>query len=178
MYDGIEFYKNYFEAANELSAEMVVLHGGRNYLPTTPEEYAESYIPLHEAALKAGIHIAHENVHNHHCGKPEFMKALADIVGDSFRMVLDIKQCRRCGESEYDFIDLLGDKIMQIHVSDYRGNLDCLAPGTGDYDFAKLFTALQNVGYDRSAIIELYRHNFGEPLELGTARCYLESIIK
>ena len=38
--DGIEFYKNYFEVANELGAEMVVLHGGRNYLETTPEAYA------------------------------------------------------------------------------------------------------------------------------------------
>ena len=178
LYDGIDFYKNYFEAANELGAEMVVLHGGRIYLPTTPEAYAQSFIPLHEAALSEGVHIAHENVHNHHCGNPEFMKSVADLVGDSFRMVLDIKQCRRCGESEYDFINLLGDKILQVHISDYSGDRDCLAPGTGDYDFKKLFTALQDAGYDKTAIIELYRHNYGEPSELGTARQHLESIIK
>ena len=92
--------------------------------------------------------------------------------------MLDIKQCRRCGESEYDFINLLGDKILQVHISDYKEDRDCLAPGTGDYDFEKLFTALQGAGYDKSAIIELYRHNYGEPSELGTARQYLENIIK
>ena len=178
LYDGIEFYKNYFEAANELGAEMVVLHGGRNYLPTTPDMYAQSFIPLHEAAIEAGIHIAHENVNNHHCGSPEFMKALADIVGDSFKMVLDIKQCRRHGVNEYDFINLLGDKILQVHVSDYRDSLDCLAPGTGEYDFEKLFSVLRNSGYDKTAIIELYRHNFGDSSELGTARQYLENITK
>lgn len=174
--DGIEFYKNYFETANEIGAEMVVLHGGRVYLPSTPEEYAQSYIPIHEAALHEGIHIAHENVHNHHCGNPEFMKDLADIVGDSFRTVLDIKQCRRCGVSEFDFIKLLGDKIYQVHISDGLPGKDCLAPGTGEYDFEKLFSALHSAGYEKTAIIELYRHNYGEIEELKIAKTYLENL--
>lgn len=176
--DSIEFYKNYFKAANELGAQMVVFHGGRVYRETTPQEYAGSYIPLHEAAISEGLYIAHENVHNHHCGNPLFMKALADIVGDGFKMVLDIKQCRRCGESEFDFINLLGEKIYQVHISDGLPGKDCLAPGVGEYDFEKLFSSLNGVGYDRTAIIELYRHNYGEPSELGTARQFLENIIK
>ena len=175
--DGIEFYKSYFEAANELGAEMVVLHGGRVYLEMTPEKYAESYVPLHEAALREGIHIAHENVHNHHCGNPLFMKALADLIGDEFRMVLDVKQCRRCGESAYDFINLLGDRIYQVHISDGLPGRDCLAPGVGEYDFEKLFSALQGAGYDKTAIIELYRQNFGEVEELRTAKSYLENLL-
>lgn len=175
--DGIEFYKSYFEAANELGAEMVVLHGGRVYLEMTPEKYAESYVPLHEAALREGIHIAHENVYNHHCGNPLFMKALADLIGDEFRMVLDVKQCRRCGESAYDFINLLGDRIYQVHISDGLPSRDCLAPGVGEYDFEKLFSALQGAGYDKTAIIELYRQNFGEVEELRTAKSYLENLL-
>ncbi|MBO5421233.1 MAG: sugar phosphate isomerase/epimerase [Clostridia bacterium] len=175
--DGIEFYKHYFEAANELGAEMVVLHGGRMYIETTPAEYAESYVPLHEAALREGIHIAHENVHNHHCGNPLFMKALADIVGESFRMVLDIKQCRRCSESAFDFINLLGEKIYQVHISDGMPGQECLAPGAGEYDFKKLFAALSGVGYDKTAIIELYRQNYGEYEELRTAKTYLENLL-
>ena len=175
--DGIEFYKNYFEVANELGAEMVVLHGGRIYLETTPEAYAASYIPLHEAAMSAGVRIAQENVHNHHCGNPEFMKALADIVGDDFRMVLDVKQCRRCGESAYDFVNLLGEKIYQVHISDGLPGKDCLAPGAGEFDFKKLFEALQSVGYDKTAIIELYRQNYGEVEELRKSKHYLENLL-
>lgn len=175
--DGIDFYKNYFEAANELGAEMVVLHGGRVYLPTTPEGYAQSYIPLHEAALREGIHIAHENVHNHHCGNPKFMKALADLVGDEFRTVLDIKQCRRCGESEFEYINLLGNKIYQVHISDALPGKDCLAPGAGEYDFRRLLEELGRVGYDKTAIIELYRQNYGEVEELRTAKSYLENLL-
>ena len=176
--DGAELYKYYFEAANIMGAEMVVLHGGHTHARLTPEEYAENYIILNNAAIENGVYIAHENVRDHLCRKPEFMKAVSDLVGDSFRMVLDIKQCRRSGESEYDFIDLLGDRICQVHISDCKGDQDCLAPGVGEYDFKKLFSALQAVGYDKTAIIELYRHNYGDPSELGTARQYLNNIIK
>ncbi len=176
LLDGIEFYKNYFEAANEIGAKMVVLHGGKSYTGIEPEKYAENYILLNNAALEAGIHIAHENVHDHLCANPQFMKKLADYVGEEFRMVLDIKQCRRSGESEFDFINLLGDKIYQVHISDGLAGKDCLAPGTGEYDFRKLFEALNKVGYNESALIELYRHNYGEPEELKIAKTYLENL--
>ncbi len=174
--DGIEFYKNYFETANEIGAQMVVLHGQFVAAPTTPEVYAENFIMLNNAALEAGLHIAQENVHNHHCGNPAFMKAVADLVGDEFRMVLDIKQCRRCEVSEFDFINQLGDKILQVHISDCLGQEKCLAPGAGEYDFRKLFDALNDVGYNESVIIELYRRNFGDTEELKKAKVYLENM--
>lgn len=177
LLDGIEFYKNYFEAANEIGAKAVVLHGGKAYTDIEPEEYAESYILLNNAAIEAGVHIAHENVRDHLCANPLFMKRLADCVGDEFRMVLDIKQCRRSGESEFDFINLLGDKIYQVHISDAAEGRDCLAPGAGRYDFRRLFDALALAGYNESALIELYRHNYGEPDELKTAKSYLEKLL-
>lgn len=177
LLDGIEFYKNYFEAANEIGAKAVVLHGGKAYTDIEPEEYAESYILLNNAAIEAGVHIAHENVRDHLCANPLFMKRLADCVGDEFRMVLDIKQCRRSGESEFDFINLLGDKIYQVHISDAAEGRDCLAPGAGRYDFRRLFDALALAGYNESALIELYRHNYGEPEELKTAKSYLENLL-
>lgn len=177
LLDGIEFYKNYFEAANEIGAKAVVLHGGKAYTDIEPEEYAESYILLNNAAIEAGVHIAHENVRDHLCANPLFMKRLADCVGDEFRMVLDIKQCRRSGESEFNFINLLGDKIYQVHISDAAEGRDCLAPGAGRYDFRRLFDALALAGYNESALIELYRHNYGEPEELKTAKSYLENLL-
>ncbi len=174
--DSIEFYKKYFNAANELGAEMIVLHGGLTVAKTTPEKYAQSYILLNEAAIKEGVYIAHENVREHHCCDPVFMKKLADLVGDNFKMVLDIKQCRRSGFSEFDFIEALGKNIFQVHLSDCLQGEDCLAPGIGNYDFARLFSALENAGYGKSALIELYRRNFGEPQELQAAKSYLEKV--
>ena len=76
---------------------------------------------------------------------------------------------------EGDYRKLLGDKIAQVHISDYRDGEDCLAPGTGCYDFGKLFSALNAAGYNESALIELYRQNYGEPAEIGTALSFLKA---
>ena len=173
-YDGVEFYKRYFEAANEIGAKYIVFHGALNKSEIEPEFYAECYSLLHNAAREQGVYVAHENVWDHLCAQPEYMKKLADLIGDDFRMVLDIKQCRRCGVSEFDFINLLGEKIAQVHISDYREGQDCLAPGTGCYDFGKLFSALNCAGYNESALIELYRQNYGEPEEIGASLSYLK----
>lgn len=158
--DSIEFYKKYFYAAARLGAEIIVLHGGKNIEGYTPELYAESYLKLHNAARKEGLFIAQENVVTAPCADPRYMKAVADFVGEDFRMVLDIKQCRRTGYSEFDFIELFEDKIAQVHLSDATDTHDCLAPGCGSYDFTKLFEELKNHGYNKSAVIELYRNNF------------------
>lgn len=174
--DGIEFYKRYFETANILGAELIVLHGGKSPKKYTPELYAESYLKLHNAARKEGVYIAHENVNNCLCSDPHYMKKVADLIGDDFKMVLDIKQCRRTGQSEFEFIDLLGEKIAQVHLSDGAPGHDCLAPGAGEYDFKKLFAALKSHGYDNTAVIELYRDNFKDDEDIGASLKYLKSI--
>lgn len=175
--DSIEFYKKYFYAAAQLGAEMIVLHGGKSAIPTVPEKYAAAYVKLSEAARSEGIYIAHENVKEHHCSDPDFMKKVADIAGDDFRMVLDIKQCRRSGKSEYDFMRLLGSKIAQVHISDTSRQHDCLPPGKGEYDFGKLFCELKKVGYDESAVIELYNSNYSDDDELKNSRLFLENVL-
>lgn len=175
--DSIEFYKRYFDAANALGAELIVLHGGKSRKRYTPELYAENYLKLHNAAIKEGVYIAHENVNNCLCSDPHYMKRVADLVGGEFKMVLDIKQCRRTNQSEFEFIDLLGDKIAQVHLSDGTAEHDCLAPGAGEYDFAKLFNALKAHGYDNTAVIELYRDNFKDENDIKTSLEYLQNII-
>ena len=176
--DSIEFYKRYFNAANALGAELIVLHGGKSRKRYSPELYAENYLKLHNAAKKSGVFIAHENVNNCLCSDPHYMKKVADLVGDDFKAVLDIKQCRRTNQDEFEFIDLLGDKIAQVHLSDGKAEHDCLAPGKGDYDFKKLFDALKAHGYDNTAVIELYRDNFGDEKDINESLEYLQKIRK
>ncbi len=176
-YDSIEFYKRYFEAANILGAELIVLHGGKIRKGYTPEVYAENYLKLHNAAKKDGVYIAHENVNKCLCSDPHYMKRVADLVGNEFKMVLDIKQCRRTNQSEFEFIDLLGEKITQVHLSDGTAEHDCLAPGAGEYDFEKLFKELKAHGYDNTAVIELYRDNFKSENDIKTSLEYLQNII-
>ncbi len=176
IHDSIEFYKRYFAAANALGAELIVLHGGKSKKPYTPELYAENYLKLHNAARKEGVFIAHENVNKFLCSDPHYMKSVADLVGDEFKAVLDIKQCRRTGHSEFEFINLLGNKIAQVHLSDGTSERDCLAPGAGEYDFEKLFNALKAHGYDNTAVIELYRDSFKDENDVKASLEYLKNI--
>lgn len=175
--DSIDFYKRYFAAANMLGAQLVVLHGGKSRKRYSPELYAENYLNLHNAARKEGVFIAHENVNNCLCSDPHYMKKVADLVGDDFKAVLDIKQCRRTNQNEFEFINLLGGKIAQVHLSDGTAEHDCLAPGAGEYDFEKLFKALKAHGYDKTAVIELYRDNFKDENDIINSLKYLQNTI-
>lgn len=178
FYDGIELYKRYFEAAAELGAEYIVLHGAKQLKEVCAKEYAERFALLNEAAKGFGCSVAHENVVNFVGQSPEFMKLMKTYIGDDFKMVLDIKQARRTGVDPIAFIDETGSSIVHVHLSDFNNSCDCIAPSQkGMYDFEALFTALENKGYNGKCMIELYSDNFGSDAEITEGKKYLEGIL-
>ncbi|MDD6275730.1 MAG: sugar phosphate isomerase/epimerase [Clostridia bacterium] len=175
--DSFEFYKKYFYAAGELGARYIVIHGAKCVVPISAELYAERYARFASLAREYGVYAAHENVVNNHCQNPRFMKQVADYTGDDFRMVLDIKQCRRSSCSEFEFIRLLGDKIAQVHISDFLPGRDCIPPGEGEYDFGRLFGALKSGGYNSSVVVELYRSGFSSFSQIERSVMYLNRVL-
>lgn len=175
--EGIEFYKTYFEAAAALGARAVVLHGGR---PPASEEkamrYSEAYNLLCDAAEEYGVSPAVEIVVDRMGQSLDFLSFLKKNSDGKFRTVLDIKQCRRSEVSEFDFIEKFAEDIVQVHVSDYNKKLDCIPPGEGEYDFKRLFSALKEHGYDRSAVIELYNWSFCDDKQVEKSRIFLENL--
>ena len=105
-----------------------------------------------------------------------FLKRLKRYLGEDFRLELDIKQSRRSGVDEFELIRLFGKDIVQLHISDYDASRDCIPPGEGKYDFKKLFDALKNAGYDKSALIELYSWSWETPEQIENSVGYLEKI--
>ena len=174
--EAIDFYKNYFEAAEALGAECVVLHGGYLAHPQDEPLYAEVLNRLCTVAEPYSVSTAHEIVVGRTGSSLEFMSALKRDCGKNFKAVLDIKQCRRSAVDEYKFIDLFADDIMQIHISDFNGSADCLPPGEGEYDFLKLFSYLKKSGYDKSAVIELYADGYKDIKQIADSKIYLENI--
>ncbi len=178
FFDGVENYKRYFEAATELGAKYLVLHGARGRIDITKEEYAERFGKLNEAAKAFGCIVAHENVVDYSGATPEFMQFMKAQLGDSFKMVLDIKQARRAKVDPYDFIRIMGDNIVHVHLSDFSEKCDCLPPyEKGLFDFERLFTELNKVGYKGKYIVELYSDNFRSENEILTSAKYLEGIL-
>ena len=54
-------------------------------------------------------------------------------------------------------------------------DFDLFFSGT-EYDFQKLFDALKSHGYNKTAVIELYRDNFGNEEEIKQALEYLKTL--
>jgi sugar phosphate isomerase/epimerase len=72
---------------------------------------------------------------------------------------LDIGHCQVIGESIPQAIELLGDRIWNMHVEDIPGRKHYhMIPGQGTLDWAGVKAALQGIGYRRFLTVELYTH--------------------
>lgn len=70
---------------------------------------------------------------------------------------LDLGHVHVSGESAGEAVNLLKGRIWNVHIEDLPGRKHYhLVPGTGSYDFTAARKALESVGYDRFATVELY----------------------
>lgn len=177
--DAVEKFKRYFDAAGELGAKYIVIHGSKFGFDIPAEEYAERFGKLNEIAKLHGCTVAHENVVNCAGALPDFMTFMRKHLGDEFKMVLDVKQAKRARVAPWDFIDAMGSNIVHVHLSDYfNKENDCVPPSEkGEFDFEKLFTLLQNAGYSGKYIVELYSDSFENQSEIVNSALYLETIL-
>ncbi len=175
--DTLEVYKYYYEAANTLGADVLVIHGGK--LPTSfPEtQYFERFAKLAASGREYGVAVAQENVVRFRSQSPDFLVRMRNYIGDGFRMVLDLKQAVRAGFSPFDFTGALARQTAHIHISDHCRRRDCRPPGEGEFDFARLFSEMKAADYQGDYIIELYRHNFTEDSQILKAKTLLERML-
>ncbi len=173
----IEFYKNFFDFCARIGSDNLVFHGGNTDAFADGERYFERYARLCRAAEPFGVTVTHENVVHKRGESPQFMKALAEYIGADFAMTLDIKQCRRAKEDPYEFIRLLGNHIVNVHISDCSEAHDCTVPLTGQFAFQPLFQALHRVGYKGGYIIELYEDGYEQETQIYRAAQQLEELL-
>lgn len=165
--DGIEKYKEwYFDFMNRLGIEIFVLHGCLDRIPMEDELYFERYAMLHRAARQDGIVVAQENVAAFKSHSVSFIRDMKDFLRDEVDFVLDIKQTVRAGQDTWQMLETMGEQIIHTHLSDHKDGYDCLPVGSGRFDFARCLKILSGYGGCGSAVVELYRHNFGEYSEL------------
>jgi len=129
--------------------------------------YAEAmrltYEALRELAPEAearGVVIAIENVWNGFLLSPVEMRDLIDRVNSPWVGVyLDVGNVVKLGFPQ-DWIDILGQRIVRIHLKDFKadvGNLSGFCPLTeGDVDWPAVMVALKRVGYDGPLTYETY----------------------
>lgn len=176
--DSAEHFKKYFDAANTLGAEFIILHGSRGRAEISLEEYAERYFKLSQIAKSEGCTLTHENVVDYVGATPDFMAYMKNQLRDNFKMVLDIKQARRAKADVKEFIDVMGENIVHVHLSDFSREKDCIPPSEkGLFDFKELFTRLNKIGYKGKYIVEVYSDSFSEISEIVSSTVYLQNIL-
>ena len=114
---------------------------------------------LAREAEKAKVNIGIENVWNRFLLSPLEMKRLLGEVGSpNVGVYFDVGNIMYIGYPG-DWIEILGDHIKKIHLSDYRTSqagmgafVDLFA---GDVDFKETARALHKIGYDDYVILEM-----------------------
>jgi sugar phosphate isomerase/epimerase len=155
--DMLEYYKLYFRFMNIVGADIFVFHGGKPSSVCTSELYCERFSKLYRLGKEFGVTVAIENVSRCKSGSSAFIKEIKNMLGDEFAFVLDTKQAIRSNENPMRFLDIVGDKIAHVHISDSGEMGDCLLIGKGRFDFRKFFDKLAGYNPDCGVILELYR---------------------
>lgn len=177
--DGLDFYKRYFQTANHLGAEILVLHGQRSEKrgQTAEESYFEHYARLFELGKTFGVTVAQENVNLFRSEDPAFIRRMREYLKTQCAFVLDIKQAVRAGKNPFEMCSAMGERLVHVHINDNSPAADCLLPGSGSMNYPALKQMLDGFGYAGDFIIEVYRRSFGKLEELKGAKQTVELLI-
>lgn len=176
--DQLERYRWYFEQMQIVGSKIFVFHGDRHDSVFPEEKYFERFAALAEAGKNGGVIVAQENVGRCKSRDPHFIRAMRNYLGDCVHFVLDLKQAVRGGYSPFEMLNAMGAQVVHLHLNDHEGEQDCLLPGKGKFDFVRFFHAVTELGYHGAALIEVYRQNFGDSIELLDSLRFLENQLK
>lgn len=173
FYEMTEYYKKYFNAANEIGADIVVIHGAKYPCEVSDEEYFERFAYLIDIGKAFSVNVTQENVFSTCAGNPDFLRRMKKYLGNDFKFNFDIKQMKKCSFELEDFLPEFASSIVNVHVSDNNISETCLPPGQGTFPFERLFGEMKKANYNGDYIIELYRHNFKTPQDIRNSYDYL-----
>ena len=175
--DSIRYYEKYFKACQILGAKYVVIHGchsSAEYMDM--KKYTEILNALSRKAREYGVYIAQENVVKFKCGYIQNLQQLMQYADDDIKFVFDLKQSVRAQQNIYQLIDLMGDRISHLHISDYNEFGNSLLPGQGNVDFHHLFEYVSTRYGVNTALIEVYNENITDEYKVKNALDFLKDL--
>ena len=163
----IEYTKSAIDLAVEIDSPAVCLATGRP-LPGNPPERAREYLldsltEITDYAESAGIDVGIEFEPELLVECTDEVLTLIDDVGsDALGVNMDVGHAAVYGEDPAESIRECAGHITGVHLEDIaggrRGKHYHLIPGEGDLDFEAVFGALEDIGYDGFATMELYTY--------------------
>ena len=176
--DSIKYYEKYFHACQVLGAEYVVIHGCHDRADyMSMEKYTDIFNALSRKAREYGVYVCQENVVKFKCGYIDNLKVFKKLADKDVKFVFDLKQAVRAKQNIYDIIDLMGDRISHIHISDFTKEENSLLPGTGNFNYKNLFEYVSDKYNVSDILIEVYKENISGENSLVDSLELLKNII-
>lgn len=166
--DALRIYERVLAAGKRLGASCYVMHGAATLSGAAKnlqtERIAPIFCELNDMAAQYGLTLALENVSWCVFGSPEFGAELRARTHDRLHFTLDVKQAVRSGRSVREYLDAVGERLVNVHLCDYvpaqNGGWYWRMPGQGVYDFAALARALSECAYSGPAFVEVYSDTY------------------
>jgi xylose isomerase domain protein TIM barrel len=177
-YDAEVILKKVLANAQKMGAHYYTFHATTRLKVTSKinvDDFAYHITRIGDIAKQYNVQICLENVHWAAFNSPNFFRELKPKI-TNIGTVLDIKQARQSGFDWREYIDVMGNTIRNIHISDVKNNQTALV-GTGEFPFKELIARLRDVGYDGSLIIEQYPEDYDTYDQLKDAVEFIKSLI-
>ena len=181
----VEEMRRSVEICAELGMEKAVLHPGHifgmgTFVIDMALGYAyESLAAIAETAASAGVVLCAENMPPN-CRafvEPEDFAPLFERF-PAFRMTLDVGHANigdKTGGRALAFIRRFGDRIDHLHLSDNKGKRDDhIRLGKGAVDLRRIVGALKDIGYDKTATLEIFSDDISD---LKASLSYIRALI-
>ncbi len=177
--DAETLFRKVLAAGQKLGAKVYTFHAiarlKKNAHPD-PVSFGKRLEQLAEISADYGLILCLENVHWASFNTPEFFSLIRDYA-PSAGAVLDIKQARQSGYDWREYLDVMGDALKNVHVSDVDEKGDITMVGKGVFPFDELAKRLDGMSYRGPLLIEQYAKNYDSYEEVARSVKYLKNII-
>lgn len=179
--DALNYYEAVLRGAALMGAECYVHHGPAVRMGTEFRHQFNSASQLiddvADIAGEYGVKFAWENVFWCWYCYPDFAHELLSITkSKNIWFTFDNKQAIRSGKDPFDYVEAMGNRIVNVHVSDFKQDGTMCLPGQGVFDFKRLNEMLVKQHAKTPIILEVYRNNYDIIDDLTESINYLKGI--
>jgi sugar phosphate isomerase/epimerase len=176
--DAEKVYKRVLAVGKQIGATHYTFHGTSRLKKNAyidPVRFGRRMRELGDISLDYGIKLCFENVHWAAFNTPEFFKDMKNYA-PNIGATLDIKQAWQSGRDWREYLDVMGDRLSNVHISDHTQN-EIVMVGKGEFPFEQLVKELLERGYVGPLIIEQYAKNYDGFGEVADAVEYMKKLI-
>jgi sugar phosphate isomerase/epimerase len=176
--DAEKIYRKVLRVGQILGAKVFTFHGQSRLKKGAyfdPVATGKRMFELGEIANEYGITLCFENVHWAAFNTPEFFAECKKYCPNC-GAVLDVKQAWQSGYDWREYLDVMGDSLKNIHLSDVKDGKICMV-GDGEFPFEELVSRLDKMNYQGPLLIEQYAKDYDDYSQVKKSVEYLKNII-